>query len=135
MPQDLNPLGKGLHCGCGFYTSDAAYMLLHLKESGDCNWNDEQRAMVRREIIGLEGRLTAARQTVTYTTLEIAYLERIFQHKAMPLVVKRLCRVCGNVTKEFLGDSPECSRHRREDGIRDKQGRTKSDILAEFLAE
>lgn len=103
--------GAYLNCHCGFFTSIADYMLLHLREQCGAEWTDGQRALVRHKIASLEARIRAAHETITLGDTEVAYLRKIFQHKPEARPRDRACGICKRPTKEMFGGTPQCAKH------------------------
>lgn len=120
---------SGHSCKCGFYTSQADYMLLHLKEqSTQCEWDDGQRALVARQIRELDLKISVASETITLATIEREYLRKIFQHKPQPKSPKaRRCNVCHKPTMEMFGGVPQCAKHIAKGDVQ------VASILEEFL--
>lgn len=112
MPDLPTSGSRALTCTCGFYTSHASYMLLHLKESASCDWSDAQRALVLQEAKRLDREIQIARETQMLCEVERSYLLLIFKRKPEPKAPAfAYCKKCGDKTKDRLAGKPMCDKH------------------------
>jgi len=121
---DLDSTSQGLRCSCGFGTSLASYMLLHLSE-GDCIPSDSQAAMIRSRLSEIQIARMGLQDSLAKLADEVKSLDSILRLLQYPIIKDRkdrLCRVCGKPTKDRFGASPQCLRHIKatsmEDAIR-----------------
>jgi hypothetical protein len=118
---DLDSTSQGLHCSCGFGTSIASYMLLHLSE-GSCIPSDAQAAMIRRRLSEIHIARMGLQDTLAKLDDETRSLDSILRLLQYPIIrdrKDRLCRVCGKPTKDRFGASPQCLRHIKATSVED----------------
>lgn len=111
---DLQSGSRALTCSCGFFTSHASYMLLHLRESREtaCIWSDAQRGLVLAEAKRLDREIQIAREAQMLYEVERDYLLLIFQRKPEPKAPAfAYCKKCGDKTKDRLAGKPMCDKH------------------------
>src|SRR6267142_4122754 len=105
--------GKGFTCNCGFWTSLASYMFLHLSQ-GNCIPSDAQAAMIRARLSEIHIAAMGLQDTMAKLVEETRSLDSILRLLQYPIIKDRkdrLCRVCGKPTKDRFGASPQCLRH------------------------
>jgi len=113
MQNPAKNTNSALTCSCGFFTSHADYMLLHLKESGsDCIWNDAQRAMALARMRRINLEIQIANETLALLEVELSYLSKIYQSKPEAKAPRqRNCRKCGKLTFDRFGGTAFCLKH------------------------